>query len=309
MHVQPIHHALLVGTLLISLLLALSVALLRNRPDQPNLSGVWIGDSLEALHIRDCTDSRAQHELANRRGLNLSFSLRTDSNLLHFRSPVSVLRKHASAGSFKQYILKISQKSDSTMTLLPISEEALAFFGNKRSLFFRKQEFAVDTLLHFEKIVFHTTECFGTCSVFHLEIDSTKQLRQHTEILYRHSRQDTTGEGYFTGKVPDSTYRKLIAAIQTSRLRNLQSDEMLCCDAPIITMILYANGTRKSFRSMFPPIVAQHLIHILYQIAGKNVGKRTTRPFTLDSWIDQYDTSEKAGVVMTRLTGSQSHGG
>jgi hypothetical protein len=309
MHVQPIHHALLVGTLLISLLLALSVALLRNRPDQPNLSGVWIGDSLEALHIRDCTDFRAQHELANRRGLNLSFSLRTDSNLLHFRSPISVLRKHASAGSFKQYTLKISQKSDSTMTLIPISEEALAFFGNKRSLFFRKQEFAVDTLLRFEKIIFHTTECFGTCSVFHMEIDSAKQLRQHTEILYRHSRRYTVGEGYFTGKLPDSIYHKLVAAIRTSHLRSLQADDILCCDAPIITIILYANGTRKSFRSMSPPIVAQHLVRVLYQIAQPNVGKRTTKPFTLDGWSDQYDRSEKAGVVMTRLTGSQSHGG
>ncbi|GAB3764826.1 DUF6438 domain-containing protein [Spirosoma pomorum] len=282
MIVQPAHYALLVGTLLLSLLLALSVAPLRHRPDQPNLSGVWIGDSLEALHINDIADSNAQHELANRQGLDLSFSLRTDGDLLYFRSPFSVLRKHAPAGSLTQYTLKISQQSDSSMTLIPLSEEALAFFSNKRSLFFRKQKFSVDTTLHFEKIIFHTTECFGTCSVFHTEIDSAKQLRQHTEILYRHARQDTTGEGYFTGRIPDSIYHELVAAIQTSHLRNLQSDEILCCDAPVITMILYANGTRKSYQSMTPPIVAQHLVHVLYQTAGKNIGKRTKKPFTLE---------------------------
>jgi hypothetical protein len=275
---------------LIAILLLSACSGRRTRPpelDPPHpvpLPEIWIGDRLEAIRFDNTADTGAYHQLSNAQGFTLSVSLRADSNLLHFRSRYSILRKHAPAGSFKQYTLKINQQTDSSLTLTPTSAESCAFFGNKNRLFFKKQAFAIDTTICFEKIVFHTTECLGNCSVFHVEIDSEKRIRQHAEVLYKKSNRDATGEGHFTSNVPDSTYHNLIAAIKTSNLRQLQSDEILCCDAPIITIILYANGQRTSFRSMSPPIVAQNLVDILYRIARKQLGTPTRQPFTLEGW-------------------------
>jgi hypothetical protein len=261
-------------------------------------SETWIGDGLEAIRFGDRADTSTRHQLCNSRGFSLEFSLRADSNSLSFLSPVSVLKQHAPAGSFKQYTLKISQQTDSSLTLVPVSDEACAFFGNKPRLFFRKQAFVVDRTLRFDKIVFHTTECFGTCSVFHMEIDSARQIRQHTEVLYRQTRRDSTREGYFTGKLPDSTYQKFVAALKTSNLRQLDADEILCCDAPIITIILYANGKRKPFRTMlFPPIVAQNLVNVLYQIAGDQLGTRIDKPVVLEGWNGKPSTDPGNIVV------------
>lgn len=274
------HYVSLVNTLLLALLMAgCSV-----NHDCSYLSETWVGDSLEAIRIGDVADTSAQHQLSNARGMTLSVSLRIDNNTLHFRSPVSVLKKYDQAGSLKQYTLKISQQTNSSLTLIPVSDEACAFFGNKGRLVFRKQAFSIDRNISFEKIVFHTTDCFGTCPVFHLEIDSAGRFRQHTEILYRQASRDSTQEGYFIGKMRDSTYQNLIAAIRTSHLRQLTSDEMLCCDAPIVTIILYANGQHTSFRAMFPPIVAQDLVNVLYQIAREQTGTRTSIPFVLEGW-------------------------
>ncbi|QKZ14014.1 DUF6438 domain-containing protein [Spirosoma sp. KUDC1026] len=274
-------------SLIKTLLLALLITGCSNHHNSSYLSATWIGDSLEAMWIGDVADTSArQHQLSNAQGMTLSVSLRTDSTLLEFRTPVSVLKKHAPAGSFKQYTLAISQQTDRSLTLIPVSDEACAFFGNKHRLVFRKQSLVIDSEIRFEKIIFHTTECFGTCSVFHLEIDSASRFRQHTEVRYRQANCYSTREGYFTGTMPNNTYQKLMTAIRTSHLRQLtsDSDDMLCCDAPIGTIILYANGQRTSFRSMFPPIVVQNLVNVLYQIAREQAGTRTSTPFVLEGW-------------------------
>jgi hypothetical protein len=92
---------------LIAILLLSACSGRRTRPpelDPPHpvpLPEIWIGDRLEAIRFDNTADTGAYHQLSNAQGFTLSVSLRADSNLLHFRSRYSILRKHAPAGSFK----------------------------------------------------------------------------------------------------------------------------------------------------------------------------------------------------------------
>ena len=79
-------------------------------------------------------------------------------------------------------------------------------------------------------------------------------------------KTDTASEGYFTGKVSDTTFEKLITAIQTCNLRTLKMNNVLCCDGSIVTIIIYFNGQKEYFKTMFPPTIANELIGTLYNI-------------------------------------------
>lgn len=140
-----------------------------------------------------------------------------------------------------------------------------------------------------EKIIFHTSSCFGSCPVYHLQIDNNKQIKLHAERVYKEPSDfgyfelDSSKMGYFTGSISDTVFNKLIEELSSIGLDTLVFDGVDCCDGSVITMIVYYNdGKRKFLKSMFPPTHTNQVIETLHNICEKSTLTRTPQSFSLE---------------------------
>lgn len=141
--------------------------------------------------------------------------------------------------------------------------------------------------IKFEKIIYHSSGCFGTCPTYHLEVLNDKNIKLYAETVYSGGRftermEDVEKMGYFVGELDNKTYEKLIKEINTIDIENLTFGEANCCDASLKTVIIYYNGKRKYLQSMFPPKNAQNLISILIEICKSSNLKRTSEKFNIE---------------------------
>ncbi|GEM_PF-3459926 len=118
----------------------------------------------------------------------------------------------------------------------------------------------------FEKIIFHSSRCFGTCPRIDLEIDSNQNVYVSREFFKTKGETEIEYSGQFRGSLEHNDYKKLITLLGAANLHNLNFPNVTCCDAPIITIIVYFNGQRKYFKSMTPPNDAQELVTFLKTI-------------------------------------------
>jgi hypothetical protein len=123
-----------------------------------------------------------------------------------------------------------------------------------------------------EKIIFHTSGCYGTCPTYHLQIDSNRKVKLFAETVYiegsnfREHEIDKDKIGYFSGSISNTTYNKLIKQLQICNIDTLTFGGPDCCDLPIKTIIVYYNGKRRYLSAMFPPESAYDLISLLDNI-------------------------------------------
>lgn len=171
--------------------------------------------------------------------------------------------------------------SDSFMILSPIS------FLSKDDVKLIRQEYNIDKAINFEKIIFHTTTCYGSCPVYHLEVDNKKKCKLHKELVFKEGRNrpytpDSTKIGYFYGEVSDQLFEDLIKAIKTSNLTNLEFEDIQCCDGTIFTLIIYYNNRVKYLKSMVPPRISVNLINKLIEICENSLLYESSEKFVLD---------------------------
>lgn len=129
--------------------------------------------------------------------------------------------------------------------------------------------------IHLEKIVFHSSRCFGTCPQIDLEIDSNKNVYVSREYFKSRSETDTLFSGQFKGILQQDDYNKLIGILQNCNLDSLKFPDKTCCDGVITTIIIYFNGQRKYFKSMKPPDIAHNLISYLNTIGNNKELEKT----------------------------------
>jgi len=60
-----------------------------------------------------------------------------------------------------------------------------------------------------------------------------------------------------------------------------------CCDGIVYTIIVYYNGERKVFKSMFPPEEARDLIAVLIDICKNSSVKHPSKDFMLETMKDR----------------------
>jgi hypothetical protein len=248
------------------------------------LKGSWVTNANEQLFISDTTGSHFDNYFSVPRLHDEYFRLFNVGDTLSFRNSYTSSRTNFKVQHVDRYDLKIIKFTDSLLVVSPASDFSKNYFGNQQQLRFRRQDHIIDTTLHFEKIVFHTTQCYGTCNVYHLQVEQSGAFKLHRAFMYDHETyyRDSTAEGYFTGQLPDSLYQPLLHALRTINLRSLNMDTVLCCDAPVKTVIVYFNGQRKYFKTMFPPRFTDRLILALYNICGYANGSRVNEPFKLE---------------------------
>ena len=136
----------------------------------------------------------------------------------------------------------------------------------------------------FEKIVYHTSACFGRCPVVHLEITKDKTARLHGEAVYSKTGGtiDASRTGYFTGVVADTAFHKLMTELRKIGLDTVKFGGPNCCDGATKTIIVYYNGKRKYLRAMFPPDHAFPMLSALNDIYSTGRFEKAEETFELE---------------------------
>jgi hypothetical protein len=136
--------------------------------------------------------------------------------------------------------------------------------------------------LIFEKIIYHSSHCNGTCPLIDLEIDSNRTTLLRLDIWKGKGVTDKHKSGTFKGKIEPKTYFNLIAILIGSDYANLKFPPEFCCDAVVTTIIIYANGKRTTLKSMTPPEKAHKLISCLYDLGTKSDLPPTTEEIKIE---------------------------
>lgn len=140
----------------------------------------------------------------------------------------------------------------------------------------------------FEKIIFHTSACFGDCPIYHLEVKNDKKVKLITEKSFRNSKlklnePENRIPNYRIGTLNDTMFNQLATELNTIGLESLEFDGATCCDRPLITIIVYYNGKRKLLQSTFPPDKADRLIEILYEVSKCNDYQKSNDAFSIET--------------------------
>ena len=233
------------------------------------LKGKWITIDQDVIIIADTSNSFNRNYLSNTLLESENFELVIIGDTLSFRKTFYSLSGTNKIKGISRDDLKVINLTDSIMELRPVSTLSKSFFQNRAKLVFTKQEFASDSSIQFEKIVFKSSKFLGF-PIYHLQIDKSKLLLLHSP------------DGYFTKKLSDTSFQKILNAIQTCNLRTLRMSNELCCDGPLTTIIVYFNGKRKYFKTMFPPKIVGTLIQALFDVCEEDDLRKTSDSFKLE---------------------------
>ena len=248
------------------------------------LKGTWISSSNDVMFIDDETNKADNSNMLCTSKEEEGMALYLLGDTLSFQK-----RYYSSATNFKKlyinrYDLIIVKRTQSKLIVKPCSKLSKKFFENRKIINFIKQEYNQDKSIIFEKIIYHTTSCFGSCPTIDLEIDKTKSVYLDGQFFkeYPDYEIDSIKSGQFKGKLTDSLFKELILILQTSNLKTLKFPKIFGNDAPVTTLIIYYNGQRKYLKSMFPPTIANKLIEFLYLINQNTILTRTDKKKTLE---------------------------
>lgn len=147
-----------------------------------------------------------------------------------------------------------------------------------------------DKKIGLEKIIFHTTSCFGSCPTYHLQINNDKSfklfaesvLKKDTSSLDIIGKADTAKIGYFIGQANDTLFQQITTELANLGLDTINFEGPGYTDGPKITLIVYYNGKRKHLQSYCPTPKARKLISSLYNICKTSPKKRTAEKFKIE---------------------------
>jgi hypothetical protein len=134
----------------------------------------------------------------------------------------------------------------------------------------------------FEKFVYHSTRCFGTCPSLSLEVNADKTARVQRQFFESRGKEQAENSGSFQGTLTNKQFNILMKAIKASNYESLKFPDIDCCDAPIVTIIVYANGKKTYLKSMMPPQEASELILFLQDYTSKIQLPTTTEKFEIE---------------------------
>jgi hypothetical protein len=142
--------------------------------------------------------------------------------------------------------------------------------------------------LKFQKIIYHTSGCFGTCPTYHIQLDSNGQVNLFSEFVYLndegldHSNPDSSRMGYFTGSIADTTLTRIQEELYKINLEDLKIDGSNCCDASMKVFIIYYDNKRKYIEAMFLPNKMKKLNNLLYSSCNPDKLTRTTEKLNIE---------------------------
>ncbi|MFD2824451.1 DUF6438 domain-containing protein [Lacinutrix iliipiscaria] len=243
------------------------------------LKGNWISEKNEAISIIDTLDSF--NGLMNETKYEY-FHLKIKSDTLIFRP------WHSSTDNaiLNRFELKLIVNNENSLTIQPISKLSIDFFKTDSPITFINQKQIIDKSFVFEKLIFHSSSCFGSCPIVHLEISSNRKLKLTGNYYQENSKKkDEKRSGNYNGELTQNEYNRLIDLIIKSRITtygDTDKNANFCCDGSIKTLVLYHNGKRKYYKAMFTPPLLDELISFLYNIDKEAILTKTRNEFEFE---------------------------
>ena len=133
-----------------------------------------------------------------------------------------------------------------------------------------------------EKIIFRIGGCYGGCNRMGLQIDRNCNILIIRHVYDSNGKVDERLTGNFKGKIDKRLYNNLIDTLIACDYANLKFPPEDCCDIPLITIIVYANGKRTKLSSIFPPDESKGLIYFLQDLGMKEPVPRTNDEIDLE---------------------------
>lgn len=233
--------------------------------------GIWISSDQDVMVINDTLNKYDHSNMLCTTDRDEGMAIYLIGDTISFQK-----QYYSSATNFEKlyvdrYDLVVTKRTDTSLTVRPTSTLSKKFFNKRANITFIKQEFNKDKSINFEKIIYHTTSCFGSCPTIDLEIRKDKSVYLRGQFYKDNSmfEIDSIKSGMYAGKLNDTLYDELIDILQTCNLKTLSFPERHGADAPVTTLIIYYNGQRKYLKSMFPPTIVDKLIEFLYLVNTK----------------------------------------
>jgi hypothetical protein len=137
----------------------------------------------------------------------------------------------------------------------------------------------------FQKIIYRTSGCFGSCPEYQLQLDNKKKLKVHAEKMYvagSEPARDKEKEGYFTGVISTKKLQEISNTLASSGLDTVTYFGPPCCDVPQKTIIIYYNNKRKVIKTLFPPASIEKMVKEMEKLMLNAELKRTSKPFRIE---------------------------
>lgn len=254
-----------------------------------DLIGKWITSENDFIEIRNTTNKydNSNYLVVKGVGNSRGKAVFLYGDTLSFQNRYYSSETNNEELYIDSFNFKVVSITDSFLILNPICENSLTSFEERQNIKFTKQNYAKFDSITFDKIIFHTTYCYGHCPEYHLEVDKSGNTRLFREMVYkkvdkRNIRPDTSKIGYYEGVISDELLNGLKTELNTCNLNTLEFDGATCCDGTIRTIIIYYNNQRKYLKSMFPPQISKDLINHLYKICEEANLKRTDDEFIIE---------------------------
>ncbi|MEI9945886.1 MAG: DUF6438 domain-containing protein [Chitinophagaceae bacterium] len=138
------------------------------------------------------------------------------------------------------------------------------------------------TKMQFEKIIFHSSRCYGSCPQIDFQVDSTRNIFINRKYFKSKSEEDKSKSGSFKGVLDIDTYNDLLQILEKSDYTNLKFPDITCCDGVITTIIIYSNNKRTYLKSMTPPKESSALIAFLHKLGTESELTKISDAITLE---------------------------
>jgi hypothetical protein len=238
------------------------------------IKGIWYSPDQEVIVIEDTSGIL---ENLMQRGEDF-YKINLSKNKITF-----LKQYYSSASNYNilytdRFDFKIINHNDSILELQPSSSFSKDFFLNRGNIKFIKKEYWKTKELSFEKIFFHSSECFGSCPFIDFEINS----KGFVKYKFASWAADSSNRGHFIGQMPDSVYQHFQKLLQNCQLETLRWNAVTCCDGVVVTLIIYFNKERKYIRSMLPSVVTNDLLSFFYTLNSKMEFTKTDQKFYME---------------------------
>lgn len=230
--------------------------------------GVWVSEDQDVMAIRDTMGLHGNTSILGSGMGDMERAVYLYGDTLSFQYQYTSVIGGVEKFNIERYDLKIAEESDTSLTVIPVSPWAIKAFNYRNNIHFVKQAYNIDPTIQFEKIVYRSDACHGSCPIYHLEIRNDRSF--YIDVTFFNplhwTEIDNNKSGIFIGTLDETMYAELIRHIQTSNLKTLFFTDTCISDLPLQTIIIYYNGQRKYLKSKLPPVIVSNLVQFLNQL-------------------------------------------
>lgn len=249
-----------------SLLITLAIFLFSDKISSQILQDTWIGDNNNYLKIGTLNSHNLTIEYFNEKECKSEYNryqyfLLGDT--LRIEDKISKIFAQKRKLDYKfQFDFLISNLTNHKLTLIPLDTNLLLTSKFEPILNYRRRNEVYTDTIKFEKLVFHSTGCFGYCPIMTIEIDNKKNLK-YIGGQFSHIK------GNYSSTLSDSLYAELINILRISELDKLKNNNSKVEDVPVYTIAISYNQKNRLLKSYRLPLVANELLNYLMHITKR----------------------------------------